>query len=492
MNNLNQIALEFLGRLEKEEATLLSWGLVDGSFSYPELEDKASAFLAEYGLYDKFESAAHFLELLLSQRLVFGFEESGESRFRTRMAETIRLLARLRQLFPRHMEGGQWRAAPTLTTDYRFILRPRAYPKRYLTPEAVMTGVDHAVSLDSLQKEVMEGLLKGPSSDHLNFADFQLLATQKILHDLALKAPRGTIICAGTGSGKTLAFYLPTLVHLVGGLDTGRWTRCLAIYPRNELLKDQLSETFSLARLLDSVLRRNRKRKIAIGALYSSTPLNGLSIATYSNWPKATGGFVCPYFSCPKPSCDGDLIWRHDDIKKSRERLHCSRAGCGFIVESDEIVLTRQKLQQEPPDILFTTTEMLNQRLNDSYMQHLFGVGQNRSQKPELVLLDEVHTYEGVHGAQVALLLRRWRQAVGHCPHFVGLSATLRDARKFFATLVSLPEYTINEIMPLPEDLVKKGMEYLVALRGDPVSGASLLSTTIQTAMLMRRVLDPS
>jgi hypothetical protein len=36
------------------------------------------------------------------------------------------------------------------------------------------------------------------------------------------------------------------------------------------------------------------------------------------------------------------------------------------------------------------------------------------------------------------------------------------------------------------------GNEYMLALRGDPVSGASLLSTSIQTAMLMRRSLDPS
>ena len=36
----------------------------------------------------------------------------------------------------------------------------------------------------------------------------------------------------------------------------------------------------------------------------------------------------------------------------------------------------------------------------------------------------------------------------------------------------------------------RQGMEYMLALRGDPASGASLLSTTIQTAMLMRRVQD--
>src|SRR5262249_836097 len=76
-------------------------------------------------------------------------------------------------------------------------------------------------------------------------------------------------------------------------------------------------------------------------------------------------------------------------------------------------------------------------------------------------------------------------------PHFVGLSATLRDARSFFATLVGLPVGAVHEETPRPGELEERGMEYLLALRGDPGSGASLLSTSIQTTMLLSRILDP-
>ena len=41
------------------------------------------------------------------------------------------------------------------------------------------------------------------------------------------------------------------------------------------------------------------------------------------------------------------------------------------------------------------------------------------------------------------------------------------------------------------DKLEEEGREYQLVLRGDPVSGTSLLSTTIQTAMLLGRVLDP-
>ena len=53
------------------------------------------------------------------------------------------------------------------------------------------------------------------------------------------------------------------------------------------------------------------------------------------------------------------------------------------------------------------------------------------------------------------------------------------------------PPHQIAVIEPGPQDLEYDGQEYMVAVRSDPASGASVLSTTIQTAMLMQRALDP-
>ena len=94
-----------------------------------------------------------------------------------------------------------------------------------------------------------------------------------------------------------------------------------------------------------------------------------------------------------------------------------------------------------PPDILLTTTEMLNQRLSDNHLNRLFGIGAHAARPPELVLLDEVHTYEGRHGAQVAYLLRRWQHLVEQRFRFVGLSATLREAETFFSALQALARH---------------------------------------------------
>lgn len=145
---------------------------------------------------------------------------------------------------------------------------------------------------------------------------------------------------------------------------------------------------------------------------------------------------------------------------------------------------------EDPPDILFTSVEMMNQRLADSQIRHLFGLGPKASAVPALMLLDEVHLYTGTFGAQTANLLRRWSHLSRRKTQFVGLSATIADGVSFFSSLVGLDPSVVEEISPKPEDMVSEGAEYMLALRGDPVSQAALLSTSIQALMLASRLLD--
>ncbi len=120
---------EFLTRLEQVEARLLAWGLVDGVLVQEELSKHAERYLDQHNLWHVFASSSELIEQLEERNLLFSFLDGIDIRYRTRMGETIRLLSRLRQLFPRHMSGRQWQTAPTLVADYRFILRPRAFPR---------------------------------------------------------------------------------------------------------------------------------------------------------------------------------------------------------------------------------------------------------------------------------------------------------------------------------------------------------------------------
>jgi hypothetical protein len=486
-------AADFLNRLEARESRLLAWGLVDGSFEDDELADLAEDFLNERELWSEFPDPMDFVDYLLDRRLLISLMDGTRSRYRTRMGEAIRLLARLRQLFPQHRDGRKWQQAKTLVADFRFILRPRQFPCRNVSREDAETSISEVCRLDPLQQDVLMAILDRSGGRPMELAEFQVRSTRSILANIGIRQATGSIVCAGTGSGKTLSFYLPAFLHLAPTLDQSRWTRCLAIYPRKELLKDQLSETYRQARRIDQTLKDHRRRKLTIGTLFGDTPKNGRAFnydSPPTGWRKLGNGFACPFLRCPDENCPGELVWKDADRNADVERLICH--VCGTATAPDELILTRDRLLSEPPDILFTTTEMLNQRLGDSQFGRLFGVGTPPAQKPPLVLLDEVHTYSGVSGAQVALLLRRWKNAARTWPHFVGLSATLTDARRFFARLIGVDDFRVEEVSPHPNDMTCSGAEYLLAVRGDPASGASLLSTTIQTAMLMRRIQDAS
>ena len=221
--------------------------------------------------------------------------------------------------------------------------------------------------------------------------------------------------------------------------------------------------------------------------LYGGTPYNSKSVTyRFTKWAAAGDGHVCPFTPCPFCNADGKLIWSDADRVAGKERLVC--ASCGAVV--DNMALTRKSLRQHPADILFTTTEMVNRSLGDPWTRSL--VGSTVDSKVDLVLLDEVHTYGGVHGAHVAALIRRWRGMQGsRRTHFVGLSATLADAAEFFASITGLDSHRVNHVAPQPADLVTEGHEYQIALRSDPYSRAGVLSTSIQAAMLIARVMDP-
>ena len=222
-----------------------------------------------------------------------------------------------------------------------------------------------------------------------------------MLRDLESRNSRGLIIGAGTGTGKTLAFYIPALTHLAGLVEPNvYWTKAVAIYPWNELLKDQFSETYSEARRLDPVLLRQGKRKIVLGAFFGLTPRNAAELKNDSKWGRPRScGYVCPYLRCPR--CEGDLVWRIADMDRDDETLHCLTTGCASVVRQDEVMLTRHRMAKTPPDVLFSTTEMLNRRMSDKQYGHLFGIGPSVRRRPQLMLLDEVHTYGGTSGAQV-------------------------------------------------------------------------------------------
>ncbi|TVL50792.1 hypothetical protein AYI98_07630 [Shewanella algae] len=470
-----------LDRLEEQELPLLSWGDTGGFFTQTEVLDAISSACPEY------DPEQVFLGLLQRAMLHEVPDILGQQVYRTRMAESVHLYRNLRQWF----HGKPVEQARTLVSDFRFVRRPRSYPIREIEPRELLAEWKSELPLTSRELHLIELLLS--PLDKFRLSGFQARATARILrawhyHNRQPKLATGTIVCAGTGSGKTLSFYLPAITSLANDIcsDPTPRVRILAIYPRKELLKDQFMETWGQCRKLDEYMQQNVGRKIRIGSFFGDTPKDNAD--AQNKLRKHSGsGLNFDLLRCGNSICKGRMQWLRSSMQQQREELVCSL--CGHTVSSDEVGLTRQSLSSLAPDILFTTTEMLNQQLGNNYQNQLFGVGYGQK-GPVLVLLDEVHTYGGNTGAQTAYLLRRWMHRAYCRPHFVGLSATLADAESFFTDLTGACPNKVELVGPRDDEIMEEGAEYLLALRGDPVSQTALLSTSIQAGMLTRRILD--
>lgn len=453
-----------LDAVEKQEMALLAWGVTSGTFTEAELEQTLRSAVPG-------ADVDELIEVLLQRQLLIS-KGLSEERFRSRMAETVRLATSLRQWFP----GRDWRSAPTLVSDSRFLSRSRPIPRRDLK-------IDDLLGLlrESSTSELVDGaerVLRGLVGNR-DLSAFQARSTKRLLERPT--GPIGTVVTAGTGAGKTLAFYLPALTKLLAEDRPAGVPRIVAIYPRIELLRDQLRGLVALGRSLGGQGIRAPK----IGVLYGASPNGRDDAETFRKWRNTGSGLVSPILSCVVDGCDGAYVWP-DDVG-SRDHLVCER--CADVLSGDELSFVRPNLRSRPPDVLFTTTEMVNRVLGSPRDRRLL-VG-DASRSPDFVLLDEVHTYSGSHGAQVANLLRRWRAEFANPVHVVGLSATLADPVGFFSELTGLIT-NVSVVSPEAAEMREVGREYFLALRGDPASQASLLSTTIQTSMLMRRMLDLS
>ncbi|GIH72019.1 protein DpdJ [Sphaerimonospora thailandensis] len=485
-----EFAGQLLNLLEDRELPLLSWGITDRALSEEEVRDVIFTALVDQQPPLELD-VDDVLDELVDRALLFKLPATSPPRFRTRFAEALRLTVNLRQLFDWRQRDGSfppnwWARGPVLVADYRIHTAKRRYPSRDVPIRQALERFHSVSGWGALQDAVARAQI-----GTRQLSRFQIAATAAVYSSLSYGHSSGIIIGAGTGSGKTLSFYLPAFAAMAQAAQPGRWRlHTLALYPRKELLRDQLRTAVGTAADLAPMLVRIKRRPLRIGALYADTPYEVGALDMPNNmarraWKQCDTGLVCPYLSCPKCPT-GDLLWSHADRKAGKEILKCLK--CAYVVPNGTLALTRKSLQSRPPDLLFTTTEQLNRNSSNVGLGKL--LGWTGYDVPQLVLLDEVHTYSGTQGAQVALLLRRWRNAVGRRVTFVGLSATLKDANRFFAELTGLSDHMVEYITPADDELEEEGREYSIALRSDPTSGASHLSTSIQTAMLFGRIMD--
>ena len=276
--------LAVLDALEEADARNLAWGLTDESWT----RDGLAEFI---GRHTGAADPEACIDELLAGNLLVQLPREWPARYRTRMSEAVRLFTRLRQMFP----GQPWQSGARLVSDFRFLRRPRAFPERNLEPRKVLAHLREQ-ELPAAVLTQVERVLAGR-----DLSRFQLGATSEIFSGLASRTDRGVVVGAGTGNGKTLAFYLPALSQLAAGTES---PRVIAIYPRNELLKDQLATALREVR----GLRSAGSRSLVIGAYFGPTPFHSdVEPDTRAGWRRRGSSWICPFLTCPAAE---KLRWR--------------------------------------------------------------------------------------------------------------------------------------------------------------------------------------
>ena len=491
---------ELLTSLETAEVRLMEWGFSDVSHTDDEIVE---LFTCHPRLGEAFREAAGpggetlWVDDLVSMGLLYRVSFGPPRIYRSRFAESARLLVKLRQRFSEK----DWSTAPELVSDARYFLGPRRFPVRNIDEASVWETLSSLASQPVLQRAALGALCGG--SKGIRLAGFQVRASHRILeHYTRRERASGTVITAGTGGGKTKAFYIPVLMGIVADLtrDSSHMCRVLSVYPRNVLLADQFSEATQLAMLVNAAMEGRLERPIRVGALIGDVPMTANFESDRRNdfqtrsWhrPRGFAGHRVPHLR--DPSSGKPLIWLDEDRRAGRSVLRLEDHIDQVVVPDGVVALTRCDLLARPPDILLTSIEMINKELSSEVGREILGFGTGESPL-KMILLDEIHTYEGLTGAQVPWILRRlsyWTRGRARA-HVVGLSATLQDASNHLATLTGIPEGSIVEISPDASrgELTTEGQEYNVVLKAHPGSGAGVLATSIQTVMLGVRLLTP-
>ena len=184
------------------------------------------------------------------------------------------------------------------------------------------------------------------------------------------RQPHNTVVATGTGSGKTEAFIIPIVDHCLR--HPGPGVQAVVIYPMNALINDQLK----------------RLRHVLAGT--------SVTFARYT----------------------GDTPENPTSAQARNQPLRPADAPA-------EERYYREEIAGSPPQILLTNYTMLEYLLLRKRDQELF-----RGQKPRYLVLDEVHTFVGVLGAELACLIRRFKEHCGLAAGeltCVGTSATIQD-----------------------------------------------------------------
>ena len=279
---------------------------------------------------------------------------------------------------------------------------------------------------------------------------------------------KNLIVTTGTGSGKTECFLFPLLYDILkekiknksSDRHSSNAVRGLILYPLNALAEDQmrrLRRSLSTTEVISWFERNLDKDYITFARYTGSTPTSG-DRTNSKNIDKNK-----------KNLKELDKEW--NSLKElMAEDKNISPDYLLDIPNRDkpEVELCdRWSIQDSPPDIFITNYSMLNIILMRKDEENIFDETKKWLQQSEEnvfhLVVDELHSYRGTSGTEVAYLLRLLLNRLGLSPNskqlqFLCSSASMQDTprvKKFISGFFGIKENEVDNRFTIVKDAKK-------------------------------------
>jgi DEAD/DEAH box helicase domain-containing protein len=229
-----------------------------------------------------------------------------------------------------------------------------------------------------------------------------------------IRQGENVVVMTPTASGKSLIYNIPVLESIIENPEQ----RALYIFPLKGLEQDQVKNLNELYNaVVDNTLNlslspappikggEDRRDPIEGGDIYEPSPLVG----------------------------EG----KGEGYKKVSTKTSKSILKFGEVYDGDTTAYRRKRIRETSPHVIFTNPDMLHLAINpfhkkwEAFFRNL-----------RFVIIDEIHTYRGVFGSNVAHVMRRLRRICkywGANPQFITASATIANPDKLAEKLIGVP-----------------------------------------------------